>query len=383
MRILTIASDIGVTAPGIVYESFISSLLERHTVSLISSCLSEKICISKIHKFIRILNEPLVHYKLEKIFFKSIGRNILVDSYVYYIFFKNDYSFVKNIDLIITFASCNHYISTQLGYILSKKYNKKWLVYSVDAIPAPVEWIKGDLQYYYHWKKYISFYFSQADAFLSANPKMLEYEISLFNNNAQITGVLYTPIKKIYTIKKGQHQQVVNLLYTGSIYGPRKKEALLDGFRLFLKRQPDATLTFVGLFRPDNFHGYEDLIESRNIVLVEFTNDLQPYYDNATILIDINTYFENDVFLSSKIINYLPIERPIISITGANSPSRNLFIDDSSIIHCEHNSKEVYEAINKALASEFDYSNRKKYIDMMSIDSQIRTLYDIIKKLNL
>lgn len=370
MKILVIASDIGATAPGIVYETLLSSLVDRYEVYLVSLITPNNVEGPIFRNLIQSKRPPFIHYGIEKESIKLFGRNILDDIYMCHNLLTTDYSIIKEIDLIVSFASFHHYIPTILGSKLSKKYNKKWLIYSVDAIPAPFGWI-DDLKYYKRCSSFIGKYISRADAFLSSNPQMLEYQIGKLIKKPKVTGVLYTPIRRIISVEK-RNTDHVNLLYTGGIYGPRKKESVLDGFRLFLKKQPDATFTFVGAFSPENFRGYEDLLESGNIILAGYTTNLQPYYENATILIDINAYFENDVFLSSKIVNYLPIERPIISVTGANSPSRNLFTDDPTIVHCSHNAQEIYEAIITALTLDIDYSKREMYVEMLSIDTQIK-----------
>ena len=88
-------------------------------------------------------------------------------------------------------------------------------------------------------------------------------------------------------------------LYTGGIYGPRKKEMLIEGFRLLLRELPAAKLVFVGSGDSSFFREAQDLIDSESLVLHPFILDLYPFYKEATALIDINAYFDNDVFLSS------------------------------------------------------------------------------------
>ena len=111
-----------------------------------------------------------------------------------------------------------------------------------------------------------------------------------------------------------------------------------------------------------------------------FTRDLDPFYKNATALIDIDADLENDVFLSSKIVNYLNINRIIISETGLNSPSRHLFKEISSIIHCDHNSDELYEAMIKSnlIRSNISYEDRLAAIEIFSVEKNIEKFEKIV-----
>lgn len=210
---------------------------------------------------------------------------------------------------------------------------------------------------------------------------MLDYEVSYMPNYTGVKDYLYTPIRNEAIIKSKPKGNII-FLYTGGLYGPRKKEALIDGFRLFIKEYPQAKLIFVGNNSKRDFQCAEDLILSNNVEIKGFTPNLQSLYNEATALIDINAYFDNDVFLSSKIINYLPIMKPIISITGNNSPSRNIFTEDSSIIHCSHNAEDINWALNRTInMPEQNIEQRKIYLDIFSVSTIAQKMRLIIKTL--
>ena len=254
------------------------------------------------------------------------------------------------------------------------------MVYCVDAIPAPLGWYPNDL-FRRRLTKFFFKYVSQADAFFSSNKQMLDYEVSYMPNYTGVKDYLYTPIRNEAIIKSKPKGDII-FLYTGGLYGPRKKEALIDGFRLFIKEYPQAKLIFVGNNSKRDFQCAEDLILSNNVEIKGFTPNLQSLYNEATALIDINAYFDNDVFLSSKIINYLPIMKPIISITGNNSPSRNIFTEDSSIIHCSHNKEEIEKALKSTMnLVSINYEQREKYLKIFSISAIAQKMLVIMSKI--
>ena len=284
--------------------------------------------------------------------------------------------------MIITFLSNEHYKSLILGHFLAKKYSKKWIVYSVDAIPAPLNWTK-DKCYRNRTITFINKYLKDCDAFFSSNPQMLKYQIDVLGINKEYVGVVYTPIRCDKVIKNSDNEiNNVTILYTGSIYGPRKVESVLEGFRLLLNDIPNAKLIFVGCRNVKCFKQYIDLINRNSIEIHGYTNKLDEFYKKASILLDINAYFENDVFLSSKIINYLPIIKPIVSVTGLNSPTRLTFTKDNTIIHCSHDKEAIYESFKRAITIINDNGNsRYIYLEKFSKRQVIVDFVDIVNKL--
>ena len=383
MNCLIIAEDIGLTAPGIVYETIIRELVRYMNVSVIVIDRRTGLDLPVAYLPSAKCKQRRYSWRMYRLFMSVLGVN-LFDLYWLYSQKKQvKVEDIKRQDLIISFVSFHHYKGVVLGEYLAKEYAKRWIIYSVDAIPAPIGWCEND-RFYRNTRKFISRYITQCDGFFSANRQMLRYQLEPIAPFDKLSGVIYTPIRSDSVLNTLSNSKVSGpiFLYTGGIYGPRKKEALLDGFRLLLTEYPDAHLIFVGINRPELFNPYKDLIKAGNLEIYGYTRDLNVFYMKASVLIDINAYFENDVFLSSKIVNYLVIRKPIISITGLNSPSRNIFPDDPSIIHCEHDAQAIYQALKRSLEKEYaDWSQRDKYIQMFSAENVVREFTYSIKKL--
>ena len=102
------------------------------------------------------------------------------------------------------------------------------------------------------------------------------------------------------------------------------------------------------------------------VKLLPWTADPEPYFAQATALINIDAFVEQDVFLSSKLFSYLPYNRPVICQTGADSPSRHLFAGMESVLLCGHNALEIKDALLRAIR-EFD---RFRYEDRLPLLQQ-------------
>ena len=379
MKCLIIAGDLGITAPGLVYETIIRELTKYAEISVIVPEKRKDLDLPVA--YLESADRGFEHIRIAHAFMALCGISLFDEYWVLKQKRILDDNIIKQQDVIISLVSFHNYKGLILGDYLSTKYQKKWVVYSVDAIPAPLGWIKDGL-FYRNTCRFVSNRISRCDAFFSSNEQMLHYQLQAMKVLPANIGVVYTPIRSDITIDSFSVTEYPLFLYTGGLYGPRKKEALLDGFRLLLNDYPKARLVFVGVNRIDFFEAYKDMLESGNLELHGYTHDLQKFYKSATALIDINAYFDNDVFLSSKIVNYLIVKKPIISITGLNSPSRNIFKEDISILHCKHNSNEIYQALKKVLEYDFDdWSERKKYIDMFSVENVVKNIVKVLVKI--
>lgn len=374
---LIIANDIGYTAPGIVFETLLKELVNHLNIDLLSPLIKNRGAFNCCN----ILPAKTIIFERNRFTVSSFvlfGCNVLEHVWLY----KQkkmiaEVEFEKY-DVIISFISNEHYKALLLGRYLKEKYHKKWFVYSVDAIPAPLSWT-NNVCYYKKTCNYISKKLTLCDALFSSNEQMLNYQVSILKGFKGVTGIIYTPIRENKNVQTYNLPKEPVILYTGSIYGPRRIDTVLDGFRLFLNDYPKAKLIFVGTkIGRLNLSKYRDLIFNANIEFHDFCMDLTPYYLNASILLDINAFFENDVFLSSKIVNYLPYKLPIVSITGLGSPTRLIFSDDS-IIHSIHEPYSIFCALVKAVkCTKVDESKRQKEIRKFEVQQCVAQFVSVL-----
>ncbi|MBR5856506.1 MAG: glycosyltransferase [Bacteroidales bacterium] len=378
MNLLCITNQIGQSAPGIVFESVLKELAKEHNVYVISPNVKSDIDEMDSVTMLPTVNLPRVNWRIENLSSLFFGL-----SAVDYIGAKKHIrtfgsSKYPKFDCVLSLVSQQKCYGLVLGKWLSGKLKAKWAVYSVDAIPAPYPWTKSSLMRRNMGRVFNS-YASSCDVFMSANPQMLKYQLGIMEDFKGKPMVLFTPTQPLQQVAVEPLSASEPLfLYTGKIYGLRRIDALMDAFRMLLKDIPAAKMVFVGANTPHHFDGYKDLMESHSIELFGNVANLSPFYSKATVLVDINADIPNDIFLSSKIANYLIVKRPVISISGANSPSENLFTEDETIIHSSHNSENIYNAMKKALAIEDVNESRDKYIEMFSVSSVCRKLIEAV-----
>lgn len=288
----------------------------------------------------------------------------------------------KDYDIIIAFISSSELTPAIAGKYLAEQLGCKFAVYSVDAIPAPGGWEHG--RYYRQKMRVVARTLTGADFVASSNKHMLAYQLTTFKHKEELrSGVIYTPSPNRRYINPISKEHV--LLYTGSLYGLRNPLHLFKAFKRLLKEYPEARLLIVGaklrLKSRDSIFTSE---ERKHVELHPHTNDLNPYFARARVLIDIDADREKDPFLSSKVVTYIKANRMIVSETGLDTPSRDMFKGMTTVVQCNHNSESLYNGLKQALelsATEQDYSEREALIELFSIESVCTQFMSYIKEL--
>lgn len=121
---------------------------------------------------------------------------------------------------------------------------------------------------------------------------------------------------------------------------------------------------------------------SDNIVFHGTVVDIDIPLQTADVLVDIDADFENNPYLSSKIKDYIPVNRPILVVSKPNTPVYNLAKNRHSFMLV---SNDEY-SIEKGLIMSLNYGyNMEKYsdrIELINIFSPRNVVKSLINKLN-
>ena len=377
MNILCVANEFGESAAGIVYETIVKELAVDNSVYILypncSRCIKYN-CVDSNS----LRNIPYnINWRLSNLSATILGCNIVDVLKSKKLTRTIDLTNIPKIDFILSFVSQQKYFGLMVGRSLSKRLRTKWAVYSVDAIPAPFTWDKNYIR-----RRNVSFVFRKltrkCDLFMSANPQMLQYQLEVLRDFQGRAMVLYTPTSRIEMSDEDNINESPVFLFAGNVYGRRRIDVLLKAFRLLVSDIPEAKLIFVGQVPTDYFTDYNDLIQNKNIEIHAYTKSIEKFYKIATVLLDINADTPNDVFLSSKIINYLSIHKPIVCISGENSPAQNLFTLDDTIFHCLHNVESILSAMKKAIECQGISEMRNYYKEKFSAQQICKILIEEI-----
>lgn len=377
-RYLIVAMDLGESAPGTVFKTLAKSMFKYADIDILSPTFDDTYSLEGIRRT-KLKGYSQLSWQETKDIWKQRKYNPHNQFWVLRNLYRAFKSIIgKKYDGVITFTSMNFFPSISLGRIISQMLGVPWSIYSVDGIPSPVEWLEDDKTIHRLLSDHINRSCRKADFIFSSNEYMMRYQQSICVDFKGKWDYLYTPHKQSQNYCKSDHKGY-HFLYTGALYGLRRIEGLIAGFRLFLQIHPNSEMIFVGNADPTFFQSATDLIQSGNIVLKPFSKDLTPYFQDADVLVDIGADIPDDVFLSSKIISYLPIDRPILALTGVNSPARGIMKGCHSIIHCCNQEEDVFQAMQDCIAAiDKGIADRNELLKEFDADTIARKLYDII-----
>ena len=377
-NILCITNDIGCSAAGIVFETIINELQKECNVYILSPQVSGSVVNTSnltLLPTVRLYNIPWRVTRLSATVFGLNVADFLGSKMQQRMLGRQN---IPQFDCVISLVAQQKYFGLILGRDLARRLNTKWVVYSVDAIPVPHNWGLNEMMRYNIGRCFRRL-IRTCDLFLLSNAQMQNYQARSMPNFQGRYGVVYTPSRPIYLKMGVDNSSAPVFLYTGGVYRLRRMDVLVNAFRRFLVDEPLAKIVFVGNSNIEAFEICQDLISTKNVEIYGHINDLSSFYERATILLDLNADISNDVFLSSKIVNYLPLKKPILCISGENSPARNIFLDDESILHCNYKIKDVYRAMRCLASMKSIPQNREKYIEMFSAQRAVQTLLEAIK----
>ena len=376
---LVVALDVANTAPGIVFKTLLRSLSETSGIILLAEGIDESILNPNI-KYIPLWHSVQDWGRAVKKW-KRLGFNPRDVFWSWKTFLRKRREIERySFDCIVTLTSNGYYSSLNLGRILSRRFRKKkYVIYSVDGMPSPLPWLGGDSRLHRNISRQIARLCSGADIFVLSNPMMIEYEKSVMPRFKGTWDYLYTPYRLLSPSFARKEHEGCNLLYAGSLYGLRRIDRLVEAFRHFLGKRPDATLYFIGERAPGYEDSYGDLIGSGKLVFMGPTDHIDEYYSIADCLIELAADIPDDVFLSSKVICYLPYNIPILAISGENSPVSQIMKGIPSIVQCRNDADEILAAMLRAVDVRV-FDDRAGLLDEFSPGTICRKFKEILDK---
>lgn len=381
-RYLILTENLGKTAPGLVFERLVREIALRHDV--VVACLNDytnQASINVLSGSCLGAHSPLTPRTKTKVRLSKFSLSLVGDDWGARLnaatlekVLNQGMGFGVGFDYVLSLVSSWHTSPLLLAErLVQRGVGKKNIAYFVDAIPAPLGWSVNNREFK-GLQRFSARRIKRLDALFSSNAQMLEYQLSLVSDVTHLrTGVLYNPISSTGITFPPPPQNKFNFLYAGSLYGKRTPKYILEALKKVLKQNDKVYLVFVGSNIESQYFSDLNDVERAHVDIKPFVSDLDSYYRDAVALVDIDADMNDDVFLSSKVTNYLPVNRIILSETGKNSPASRLFSGVQSIVQCGHDSDEIAESmlriIGQSTTAMFD--DRRSLIEKFSVEAVV------------
>lgn len=362
MNILFIIQQAEGTAHGPIGKILVNELSKNHNVDVLYKGLLNEKDLPHVQRFYSCqaykFSDFLIR-RIEKVIIRNPAANLWALSATQMI--EN-----KDYDVVICFLSAWYYYPLYCGYQIAKKTKAKYAILTVDAMPSPGWTYTDNRQPFQRHLAYSKMKY--ADYFSAINRQMLNYQLTTFKNKPGLrTGVTLIPTMEERVVLPLSAEDL--FLYTGGIYGNRKKEYILKAFEKYLSINPSAKMMFVGSnLSRDIIQGVISETALSRIEFVGYTVNLLPYYQRAKVLINIDPDVKDDVFIASKLFKYLNVNRMILCETGHNSPTIELLGELNSVVYCRHDSNDLFRGMKQSIEryKTADYSDRNNILSSLS-----------------
>lgn len=260
-----------------------------------------------------------------------------------------------------------------VGIKLKKRFNVPIIMHFTDPVPAPIEWTP-DVKKRERQIKQMKSFLPMADRVSFGNNHMLSYVESTLGisicNKAFVSPDPGATSFKCFP-KKSIKDDTLKLLFLGNIYGNRKPERL---FKAMERVSTDYTIEF--FLYGNNSGNFPSFVK-----VCKRTNDISSAMQYADILVDIDGDDKEPVFISSKLKDYLSVNRPILSITPLNSPSRELLSKLRTVVISKNEVSEIESSLRFLIQKEYSNSDFEERESIMEIFNPKRIASDIISNI--
>ena len=377
MRLLIVALDAAHTSPGIVFKTLIRHLATFHDITLLAQTVDPAFIPENVRLF--PLKKGVHRWDKAEKNWRRFGFNPRDRFWSWKTWIKYRKELRKQpYDAVITLTSNGYYSSLNLGKRLAEKFQCRYIIYTVDGMPSPLPWMGNDEKLHENISKEMRRLCRDADLFISANPLMMAYQQGIIPDLKGKWDYLYIPFRPIAEGYAQRPHEGYNILYAGSLYGLRRIDRLIAAFRRFLAIRPDAKLWFVGERGPGYTDCAPDLTASGQVIFKDATDKIDEYYAIADCLLDLAADIPGDVFLSGKVICYLPYKLPILAISGEASPVSLIMGGVPSIVQCTNDTDEIAAALENIASTSFDFADRDALVHQFHPETNCQKFIKLI-----
>ena len=380
MKILLITYNLGGTASGVVTERLANEMLKQGIdLKIITSFNKSKINEDKIIEVRDFIREDTLIKNLQLKIYQLLFHGYYDCNYIWrYRSILVAKKLIQSWEPDLIYSRSTPFDSFDVGIKLRKLIGKPLLIHYTDPRPAPLEYVPAGDRRDAH-RESSKYYLSSADFISMGTNEAISYmemEIGITLKNRVFVSPDSVAFPDLQFLEKSTTKEI-HLVYLGDIYGSRNVHPLLDAISELRLKEFEIVLD---VYTNRVTEIYPDFVKIKGR-----TNNVKKALGDADILVDIDGNDQYPVFVSSKLKEYIVVNRPIISITPANSPSANICKNLETISCVRNESKELANCIRHMISCSdgFDYTERHELIRRFSVNTILRDiLYNTIKSLN-
>lgn len=347
MKILIITFDIGTTSSGISTSRIINELVKNgHEVTVVTGSAD---CSKKKYKVIKCSPNPLKPARL----LNYLGNILKTD--INYMFWELRAYFagkkiLKKFLPDVIYSRSSPGCSFKVGLKLSLFTNIPLVLHFADPIPATLDWHPNS-KYRRKMVKTVLPSLIHASSISFVNDRMKLYQQNTTNVNLEKKSIILPNPIPIPVAYSAPNSKPLVFTFFGSFIGSRNPRTLLAAFLKILHEYPMCELRIYGTkYNEISDYLNRNQLAIGNIKIFDRTSDMNKAFKESSFLIDIDSDCECQVFSSNKLMEYLSVNRFIISITPYGSPASMLLKNlNNTCFVTDHNIDNIYNAFKVAI----------------------------------
>lgn len=371
MRIIVISFHYGEQASGVITERVVKALIDAgHPVKVITSSMHYKKDVDVIQVQAPYEDSFVIRA------FRFLLRKIGFRDYVFHLLWRRKAYKVASViteewhpDWII--CRSTPFDANAVGFMLKKKYGGgiRLLQHFTDPLPYPEQLVPSQCVR----RKLIELakrIIQSADMVSFGNQAMAKYVMAQTALNKDF---FVSPDASSSSVQSFYGASETNdIIYFGNI-NARNSSPLVSALdEINRGKDIDSTIKLHIFSVPPKFNA----IQSPYVVYEGTTKNVANVFKKAKILVDID--IDNvDIYISSKLKDYLLVNRPILSITSETSASSQILNQYVTVKCVRNNVTDILQGIRESLRSTFDndlYREREELIDYFSPQTVVTNL---------
>ncbi|MBN3518824.1 hypothetical protein JYB62_02315 [Algoriphagus lutimaris] len=385
MKILVISYNFGKTSSGKATERIVDGLINRgHVIEVICG---QNYVLDKPYTIHRINPHPLSPSR----FFKFVGN--FIGKEINYLFWqirakKKGVEIIEKLIPDVIYSRGSPISSMIVGEFLRRKYNLPHSIHFADPIPPTLDWMNNSLER----KKLmntINPIIKNAGSISFVTEEMSKYQFQSSNilNSSKYYFVSPNPLPDFVKFGKPTGDKFI-FLFLGTFAAQRNPSVIINAF-----------LEFSSVLKNVEFHIYGNSLNQKifrelnlshkSIKFFDSSNNVLEIMRNSNVLVDVDADVLNQVFISGKLMEYIAVNRFILSISPINSPTSNLLKGmEKSIVSSTHNFADIVKSMSILYNRKWDnnlFSERellKEFVGFNSVIDRIERSFSYIIDIN-
>ncbi len=377
MKILILTFNYGKSSSGKTTERIADGLHELgHKIEIVCGQNYTKRKPYKIH---RINPNPLKPSRLFKVLGNLFGKEL---NYFFWEYRakKEGVKVMEDFQPDILYSRGSPISSMTVGDFLKSRYGKPHVIHFADPIPPTIDWMKNKAERK-KLLKTIKPIINNADAISFVTEEMKAYQNRILKGDVNLSKAFISPnpMPNFRYFGKPLNEKII-FLYLGTFPKQRNQKLIIEAFQNFAVNKIDVEFHIYGNKSNGILFNQLDL-NFPNVKLFDSTDDINKIIEKAIVLVDVDANLNEPVFISGKLMEYLSVDRYILSVTPNNSPARNFLegISDSlnfSIPSLNEITSEM-EILHKKRWDKEKFFERQVLIEKAGFKNVLKTVEDV------